>query len=100
MKKGFLIRQSADFIAQKLQARRGWHDISKVLTGKSLQPRLFYPAKLSCRIETDIKNFSDKQKLIEFKDTKCALKEIFEVYSPNFPGLEMFWPSDTSYIFP
>ena len=40
MKKGFLIRQSADFIAQKLQARRGWHDISKVLKEKQTNKKL------------------------------------------------------------
>ena len=32
-----LIRLSADFSAETLQARREWHDILKVLKGKSLQ---------------------------------------------------------------
>ena len=32
---------------KKLQARRDWQEIFKVMKSKDLQPRLFYPAKLS-----------------------------------------------------
>ena len=38
--RGTLIRVSADFSADTLQARREWHDILKVMKGKNLQPRL------------------------------------------------------------
>ena len=41
-----------------------------------MQPRTFYLAKLSFRIEGEIKNFPDKQKLKAFMTTKPALQEI------------------------
>ena len=37
---------SVDFSKETLQARRGWKEIFKVMKGKDLHPRLFYPAKL------------------------------------------------------
>jgi len=46
---------------QKLQARRKWQDIFKVLRRKNLQPRLPYPATISFKIDGEIKSFSDKQ---------------------------------------
>ena len=42
--KGIPIRLSADFSTETLQARREWHDIFTVMTGKNLQPRILYPA--------------------------------------------------------
>ena len=45
-----------------LQARRDWHEIYQVMKGKDLQPRLLYPARLSFKIEDEIKNFPDKKK--------------------------------------
>ena len=44
------IRLSADFSKEILQARRGWKEVFKVMKGKDLHPRLFYPAKLSFRM--------------------------------------------------
>ena len=38
--KGIPIRLTADLSAETLQARREWQDISKVMKGKNLQPRL------------------------------------------------------------
>ena len=72
--KGTPIRLSADFSTEILQARREWQDIFKVLKGKNLQPRILYSARLSFRIEGEIKNFSDKQKLKEYRNTKPILK--------------------------
>ena len=63
--KGTPIRLSADFSTETLQARREWQNIFKVLKWKNLQPRILYLARLSFRIEGEIKNFSDKQKLKE-----------------------------------
>ena len=59
-----------------MKTRREWQDIFKVLKGKKLQPRILYPARLSLRIEGEIKNFSDKQKLKEYSNIKPILKEI------------------------
>ena len=58
------------------QARRAWQYIYKVLKGKNLQPRILYPARISFKIEGEIKNFSNKQKLKEYSNTKPILKEI------------------------
>ena len=53
--KGLPIRLSADFSKETLQARRGWKEVFEVMKGKDLQPRLLYPAKLSFRMEGQIK---------------------------------------------
>ena len=77
--KGNPIGLTADLSAETLQARREWQDIFKVLKGKNLQPRLLYPARISFKIDGEIKSFSDKQKLREFSTTKSAL-------TPNVKG--------------
>ena len=53
-------------------------DIFKVLKGKNLQPRLQYPARISFKIDGEIKSFSDKQKLRELRTTKTALQQILK----------------------
>ena len=58
--KGNSIRLSADFSAETLQSRREWHDIFNVLKGKNLHPRTIYPARLSFKMEREIKSFPDK----------------------------------------
>ena len=64
--KGVPIRLSADFSKETLQVRRGWKEVFQVMKGKDLHPRLLYPAKVSFRMEGQIKCFSDKVKLKEF----------------------------------
>ena len=44
-------RLSADFSAETLQARRGWHDIFKVEKGKNLQPKILYRARRFFQIQ-------------------------------------------------
>ena len=63
--RGIPICLTADLSAETLQARREWQDTFKVKKGKSLQPRLLYPARISFRIDGEIQSFSDKQKLRE-----------------------------------
>ena len=60
------IRLSADFSKETLQARRGWKEVFEFMKGKDLYPRLLYPAKLTFRMEGQIKCFPDKVKLKEF----------------------------------
>ena len=72
------IRLSADFSKETLQARRGWQEVFQVMKGKDLHPRLLYPAKLSFRVEGQIKCFPDKVKLKEFIITKPLLYEILK----------------------
>ena len=59
--KGIPIRLSVDFSTETLEARREWHDIFNMMKGKNLQPRILYPARVSFRIEGEIKILSDKQ---------------------------------------
>ena len=63
--KGVPIRLPADFSKETLQARRAWKEVFEVRKGKDLHPRLLYPAKLSFRMEVQIKCFPDKVKLKE-----------------------------------
>ena len=76
--KGVPIRLSADFSKETLQARRGWKEVFEVMKGKDLHPRLRYPAKLSFRMEGQIKCFPDKVKFKEFIITKPLLHEMLK----------------------
>ena len=76
--KGVPIRLSADFSKETLQARRGWKEVFQVMKGKDLHPRLLYPAKLSFRMEGQIKCFPDKVKLKKIIITKPLLYEMLK----------------------
>ena len=76
--KGVPIRLLADFSRETLQARRGWKEVFQVMKSKDLHLRLLYPAKLSFRMERQIKCFSDKVKLKEFNITKLLLCEVLK----------------------
>ena len=43
-----------------------------------MQPRLLYPARLSIKIEGQIKGFPDKRSLKEYTSTKPALQEMLK----------------------
>ena len=64
--KGVPIRLLADFSKETSQVRRGWKEVFQVMKGKGLHPRLLHPAKLSFRMEGQIKYFPDKVKLKEY----------------------------------
>ena len=53
------LKVAADFCTQTWQARREGPDIFNVLNGKNLRPSILYTARLSFRIEGDIKSFSE-----------------------------------------
>ena len=55
------IRSSADLSKENMQAKRDWQEIFKVMKSRDLEPRLLYPAKLSFRMERQIKSFPDKK---------------------------------------
>ena len=76
--KGNPIRLRVDLSAETLQAKREWQDIFKVLKGKNLQPRFFCLARISFKIDGEIKSFTDKQKLREFSIIKSALQEMLK----------------------
>ena len=74
--KGKPIHLTDDLSVETLKARREWQDMLKVLKRKTLQPRLLYPARISFRIDGEIKSFSDKQRLRELSTTKPALQQM------------------------
>ena len=61
--KGPPIRLTTDFSMETLQARREWQKIFQVMRTRGMQPRLLYPARLSIKIEGQIKSFPDKRSL-------------------------------------
>ena len=65
-------------------------DIFKVQKGGNLQPRILYPIRLSFRLEKEIKNISDKQKLKEYSNIKPILKEILKhlLYIEKFTSMD------------
>ena len=54
---GRSIRVTADVSTATWQARKGWPDIFRVLHEKNMQPRILYPARLSFKMEGEIKSF-------------------------------------------
>nr|KAF6369072.1 hypothetical protein mMyoMyo1_010477 [Myotis myotis] len=62
MYKGSPIRLSNDFSIETRQDRKEWKEIYKVMQSKELNPRIFYPARLSSKIEGEIRSFTDKKK--------------------------------------
>ena len=76
--KGVVIRLSAALSKETLQARKGWQEVFKVMKSKDLQPRLLYPAKLSFRMEGQLKSSPDKVKLKEFIIPKLLLREMLK----------------------
>ena len=61
--KGAPIRLAPDFSMEMLQARREWQQIFQVMRTRGLQPRLLYPARLSIKIQGQIRSFPDKRNL-------------------------------------
>ena len=76
--KGNPIQLTVDLSAEILQIRREWQDIFKVLKEKNLQPRLLYLAKISFKIDRELKSFIDKQKSWEFSTSNAALQQILK----------------------
>ena len=60
--KGNSICLTADLSAETLQAKREWQDIFKVLKGKNLQPGLLYLARISFKIDVEIKDFQTSKR--------------------------------------
>ena len=73
---GRSIRVTADLSTETWQDRKGWQDIFREQNEQSMQPRILYPARLSFRIEGEIKSFQDRKKLKEYVTTKSALQEV------------------------
>ena len=72
--KGAPIRLATEFSMEMLQARREWQKMFQVIRTRGLQPRLVYPARLSIKIEDQIKSFPDKRSLKEYTSTNQLCK--------------------------
>ena len=76
--KGAEIRLAAGFSVEALQARREWQEIFQVMKTRSLQPRLLCLARLSIKMEGQIRSFPDKRSLKEYPSTKPAIQEMLK----------------------
>ena len=76
--KGAPIKLAADFAMETLQARREWQEIFKLMRSEGLQPRLHYPARLSIKMEGEVRSFPDKRMLKEYTSTKPALQDMLK----------------------
>ena len=76
--KGIPVKIAADLSIEILRSIREWQEILKVMKEKNLQPRLFYPARISFTYEGEIKSFTDKQKLRDFSTTEPALQQMLK----------------------
>jgi hypothetical protein len=76
--KGKPIKITADFSTETLKARRAWSKEFQALNENNFSPRIFYPAKLSFKIDGAIKIFHDKQKLKQYMNTKPPLQKILQ----------------------
>jgi vacuolar-type H+-ATPase catalytic subunit A/Vma1 len=61
--KGKPIKITGDFSTETLNARSSWSEVFWALNEKNFNPRIFYTAKLSFKIDGAVKAFHDKQKL-------------------------------------
>ena len=71
--KGVQMRLLTDFSMETLQAIREWQEIFQVMKTRRLQTRLFYPARLSIKMEGQIRIFSDNRSLKKYTSCKTAL---------------------------
>ena len=80
-----------------MQARRGWQEVLEVIKSKDLQPRLPYPAKLSFRMEGQVKCFPDKVKIKEsLSKIKRILKAAREKETVTYKGVPIRLSADFS----
>jgi hypothetical protein len=76
--KGNHIKITADFSTEILKARRARSEVLRILKEKYFSPMIFYSAKLSFKIDKEIKVIHDKQKLKQQMTTKPPLQKIVQ----------------------
>ena len=76
--RGKTIRITPDLPNHVMKARRACGDIFQTLRENNFQPRFTYPAKISIKIDGEIKTFQDKQKLKEFMSAKPTLEKVLK----------------------
>jgi hypothetical protein len=63
MYKSMPIKITAYFSTETLKARRAWSEVFQALNENNFRLKLLYAAKLSLKIDREIKVLHDKQKL-------------------------------------
>ena len=76
--KGAPIRLATDFSMETPQPTSEWQKIFQVMRTRGLQSRLLYPARLSIKIESQIRSFPDKRSLKKYTSSKPALQEMLK----------------------
>ena len=76
MYRGRSIRITSDLSTETWQARKGWQDVFRALNEKNMQPRILNPARLTFKMDGEIKSFQDWLGLKECVTSKPALQEI------------------------
>ena len=76
--KGAPIRLATDFSMEMLQARREWQEIFQVMKTRGLQPILLYAAKISIKMEGQIRSFLDKRSLRDYTSSRPVLQEMLK----------------------
>jgi hypothetical protein len=76
--KGKPIKITADFTMEILKARRAWSEVFWALNENNFNPRILYPAKLSFKINGEIKIFHNKQKVKQYMTSKPPLQKILQ----------------------
>ena len=79
------IRLTEDLPTETWQARKGWQDIVRVLNEKNMHPRILYPARLSFKMEGEIKSFQDRQEAERICDLQTSSARNFKGDSQNSP---------------
>ena len=77
---GKVIKITSDLSTQTWNERKDWGGVFKALSEKKMQPRILYSARLSFRINGEIRTFQNRQTLTNFVTTKLALHEILRVF--------------------
>jgi hypothetical protein len=78
MYKGKSIKITADFSTEIFKARRSCNEVFITLNKSNFSARILYLAKLSFKIDTEIKIFHNKQKLKQYMLTKPPLQKILQ----------------------
>ena len=69
-------KASSWLLNRNIQTRRKWQEIFQVMKSKGLQPILFYPPRLSIKMEDEIRSFPDKRRLNEYTSSKPAMQDM------------------------
>jgi hypothetical protein len=76
--KGKPIKITADFSTETLKARKAWSEVFQALNENNFNPRILYLAKLSFKIDGEIKVFHDKQKQKQYVTTELPRQKILQ----------------------